>query len=249
MDNCLAANSDTGGVGCDNMTMIVIGLLRGRSKDEWYEEVARRAANGDGPCAPPEYGKSSERARQRLAASPSRSPLTGLGAAAEFRGPGAHHSFEESADEFDAELDHRFSHHSSGRIILLGDGTEVLTDSNDAETFDHDAEDKDLESQVVRGQHGPDGSASPNDKSSRMANSQTNSQTNARETTSSPGARQADGKPADDRQVTPDGALERSTAVPEKLFTPPKLDGENEKKQLFDDKPPEQSPRPIGESK
>lgn len=43
----------------------------------------------------------------------------------------------------------------SGRIILLGDGTEVLTDSADTTTdmFD-DAEDKDLESQVSKGQAG-----------------------------------------------------------------------------------------------
>ena len=57
MDNCLASNSETGGVGCDNMTMIVIGLLRGKTKEEWYDEIATRVANGDGPCAPPEYGK------------------------------------------------------------------------------------------------------------------------------------------------------------------------------------------------
>src|SRR5699024_3444335 len=47
MDNCLASNSETGGVGCDNMTMIIIAFLRGRTKEEWYEEVARRVANGD----------------------------------------------------------------------------------------------------------------------------------------------------------------------------------------------------------
>ena len=57
MDNCLASNSETGGVGCDNMTMIIIGLLRGKTKEQWYEEIAKRVANGDGPCAPPEYGK------------------------------------------------------------------------------------------------------------------------------------------------------------------------------------------------
>lgn len=56
MDNCLASNSETGGVGCDNMTMIVIGFLRGKTKEQWYEEVASRVAKGDGPCAPPEYG-------------------------------------------------------------------------------------------------------------------------------------------------------------------------------------------------
>jgi protein phosphatase 2C family protein 2/3 len=59
MDNCLASNSETGGVGCDNMTMCIIGFLNGKSKDEWYEEIARRVANGDGPCAPPEYGTNS----------------------------------------------------------------------------------------------------------------------------------------------------------------------------------------------
>lgn len=57
MDNCLASNSETGGVGCDNMTMVVVGLLHGKTKEEWYEEIAKRVANGDGPCAPPEYGK------------------------------------------------------------------------------------------------------------------------------------------------------------------------------------------------
>ena len=40
----------------------------------------------------------------------------------------------------------------SGRIILLGDGTEVLTDSADSDMFDHDEEDKDLESQIHKGQ-------------------------------------------------------------------------------------------------
>jgi protein phosphatase 2C family protein 2/3 len=57
MDNCLASNSETGGVGCDNMTMIVIGLLRGKTKEQWYHEIGKRVANGDGPCAPLEYGK------------------------------------------------------------------------------------------------------------------------------------------------------------------------------------------------
>lgn len=56
MDNCLASNSETGGVGCDNMTMCIVGFLNGKTKEEWYEEIARRVANGDGPCAPPEYG-------------------------------------------------------------------------------------------------------------------------------------------------------------------------------------------------
>lgn len=37
--------------------MIVIALLNGKTKEEWYDLVAKRVADGDGPCAPPEYGK------------------------------------------------------------------------------------------------------------------------------------------------------------------------------------------------
>lgn len=57
MDNCLAPNCETGGVGCDNMTMIIIGLLGGKTKEEWYDMVGKRVTDGIGPCAPPEYGK------------------------------------------------------------------------------------------------------------------------------------------------------------------------------------------------
>ncbi|KAJ9164739.1 Protein phosphatase 2C isoform gamma [Coniochaeta hoffmannii] len=81
MDNCLASNSETGGVGCDNMTMIIVGFLRGRSKEEWYDEIAKRVAAGDGPCAPPEY--------------------------AEFRGPGVHHNFDDSDSGYDVESDNQ----------------------------------------------------------------------------------------------------------------------------------------------
>lgn len=37
-----------------------------------------------------------------------------------------------------------------GRVIFLGDGTEVLTDSDDTEMFDTADEDKDLASQVSK---------------------------------------------------------------------------------------------------
>ncbi|KAK4038433.1 phosphatase 2C-like domain-containing protein [Parachaetomium inaequale] len=130
MDNCLASNSETGGVGCDNMTMVIIGFLKGRTREEWYEEIAKRVANGDGPCAPPEY--------------------------AEFRGPGVHHNFDESDSGYDLE-DQKQGGKSfgiggyKGRIIFLGDGTEVLTDSDDTEMFDNSEEDKDLVSQVSKG--------------------------------------------------------------------------------------------------
>lgn len=68
---------------------------------------------------------------------------------ADSRGPGVRHHFEDSGDDYELYSDSRRGIGSrSGRIILLGDGTEVLTDSDDTEMFDHDEEDKDLESQA-----------------------------------------------------------------------------------------------------
>ncbi|KAI1865867.1 uncharacterized protein JN550_008125 [Neoarthrinium moseri] len=138
MDNCLASNSETGGVGCDNMTMIVVGFLRGKTKEAWYEEVANRVAKGDGPCAPPEY--------------------------AEFRGPGVHHNFDDSDSGYDVDMENKSKPFGiggyKGRIIFLGDGTEVLTDSDDTEMFDNAEEDKDLASQVSKSSSGDDGEES-----------------------------------------------------------------------------------------
>ncbi|KAJ5863317.1 hypothetical protein N7455_007385 [Penicillium solitum] len=119
MDNCLASNSETGGVGCDNMTMTVIGLLQGKTKEEWYNQIAERVANGDGPS--------------------------------EFRGPGIRNQFEDTPDEYDLEMERsRGFSVRSGRIILLGDGTEVITGQNDEELFDQteEDEDEDLTNQV-----------------------------------------------------------------------------------------------------
>ena len=72
---------------------------------------------------------------------------------AEHRGPGNRQQYD-SGDDFDHDLDQqpRGVHGRSGRIILLGDGTEVLTDSDEQEMFDHDEEDRDLEAQVSKGQ-------------------------------------------------------------------------------------------------
>jgi protein phosphatase 2C family protein 2/3 len=58
-----------------------------------------------------------------------------------------HHNFDDSDSGYDMEMDAR-AKANRGRIILLGDGSEVLTDSDDTEMFDHSEEDKDLDSQV-----------------------------------------------------------------------------------------------------
>ncbi|CRG85233.1 protein phosphatase [Talaromyces islandicus] len=130
MDNCLASNSETGGVGCDNMTMVIIGLLHGKTKEQWYDSIAERVANGDGPVAPPEYGKS------------------------EFRGPGVRHQFDDGADDYDLDTGNPANRGfglRQGRIILLGDGTEVHADQDDDDLFDPTEEDKDSGNQTLLG--------------------------------------------------------------------------------------------------
>ena len=58
-----------------------------------------------------------------------------------------HHNFDDSDSGYDMDMEQR-ARDNRGRIILLGNGSEVLTDSDDTEMFDHSEEDKDLESQV-----------------------------------------------------------------------------------------------------
>ncbi|CAG8577052.1 10948_t:CDS:2, partial [Racocetra persica] len=42
MERCLANDSELGGIGCDNMTVIVVGFLHNRSEKDWYEWMAKR---------------------------------------------------------------------------------------------------------------------------------------------------------------------------------------------------------------
>lgn len=136
----MASNSETGGVGCDNMTMAVIGILNGQTKDEWYAKIAERVANGDGPCAPPEYGTSPS--HYYVSLSQAKSLF-----AAEFRGPGVHHNFDDSDSGYDMDMAQGggsrniISGGRKGRIILLGDGSEILTGpEDDSDLIDGDAQ-------------------------------------------------------------------------------------------------------------
>ncbi|CAO0789589.1 unnamed protein product [Mucor circinelloides] len=44
MDHCLAPDSDGGGVGCDNMSVMIIAILNGKTEQEWYDWMASRTA-------------------------------------------------------------------------------------------------------------------------------------------------------------------------------------------------------------
>ncbi|TDL22208.1 PP2C-domain-containing protein [Rickenella mellea] len=57
-DHCLAPDTTSGaGVGCDNMTVLIVAILNGRTKEEWYDWVAERVEKKVGretPSAVPE---------------------------------------------------------------------------------------------------------------------------------------------------------------------------------------------------
>ena len=42
MEKCLAPDSELGGVGCDNMTVVVVALLNGKTQEEWAAWVKKR---------------------------------------------------------------------------------------------------------------------------------------------------------------------------------------------------------------
>lgn len=71
-DHCLAPDTSSRiGIGCDNMTVLIVAILHGRTKEEWYSWIAHRVENGIGyetPSTPPQlYAPSrilSFRARQ-----------------------------------------------------------------------------------------------------------------------------------------------------------------------------------------
>ncbi|GJJ15760.1 hypothetical protein Clacol_010038 [Clathrus columnatus] len=53
MDICLAPDSNSGGgIGCDNMTVLVVAILNGRTKEEWYAWMKDRVANNYGYATP-----------------------------------------------------------------------------------------------------------------------------------------------------------------------------------------------------
>lgn len=133
--------------------------------------------------------------------------------AAEFRGPGVRHQFErDSPDEYELGLDNRSRGFGgkNGRIILLGDGTEVLTDSDDAEMFDHSEEDKDTENQIKKRTQG-----SSNDEDSMRSE---------REGTPAPQFLQRTESPSSTQTEDSEKA---SSGVKESLNGPTKLDETN----------------------
>lgn len=57
-EHCLAPDTSSGaGIGCDNMTILIVAILHGRTKEEWYTWVTDRVNSNYGyetPTSPPQ---------------------------------------------------------------------------------------------------------------------------------------------------------------------------------------------------
>lgn len=52
-DHCLAPDTSSGaGIGCDNMTVLIVALLGGRTKEEWYSWITDRVKQNYGYQTP-----------------------------------------------------------------------------------------------------------------------------------------------------------------------------------------------------
>lgn len=138
---------------------------------------------------------------------------------------------DSGSDDYDLDLDKQGSGFEgrSGRIILLGNGTEVLTDSDEQEVFDHEDDDRDLENQVSK----HDASASKESANLRKQREDTPGPQSQESTSTSKTPESTEtGNPFDSPSST---TSERSEAVdiaatvrkipesalPDKLVTPP----------------------------
>ena len=54
-DHCLAPDVDSGIIGCDNMTVLIVALLQGRTKEEWYTWMKDRVQNKYGYATPSSF--------------------------------------------------------------------------------------------------------------------------------------------------------------------------------------------------
>lgn len=43
MDHCLADDQTSSGLGYDNMSVMVIGILNGKTENEWYQSIKEKA--------------------------------------------------------------------------------------------------------------------------------------------------------------------------------------------------------------
>ncbi|OBZ68999.1 Protein phosphatase 2C 2 [Grifola frondosa] len=143
---CLAPDTNNGaGIGCDNMTILVVALLNGRTPAEWYRWVTERTKQHYGYNTPSEIPQLYSMVR--LAAFQSRRSQTESrlhGGSQRSSGISALHEFASQYDDSFPMLAHLIE---TGQIAVQGisesGGRSVLIDKDDSD--DEDSGDEDMD--------------------------------------------------------------------------------------------------------
>lgn len=145
-DHCLAPDTSSGaGIGCDNMTTLIVAITHGRTKEEWYKWVTDRVKGGVGyatPSSPPQLYAASRlasfRARQEALQARDRNS----------QGP-AEPAFTSDTDDFLRRYGLTVSTFGGGGISfrpgggILNDGGQLMfanDESDDEDVIDSDEE-------------------------------------------------------------------------------------------------------------
>jgi len=138
-EHCLAPDTSSGaGIGCDNMTVLIIALLHGRTKEEWYTWITDRVKNQYGyptPSTIPQLyaysrlmsfkaRREASESRERLRADLEESPSyfgTGLGGFARVLGSNGGISFHPGSGILS----------DSGSLMFAGDDSDEDDESGD----------------------------------------------------------------------------------------------------------------------
>ncbi|KAF5369449.1 hypothetical protein D9758_002670 [Tetrapyrgos nigripes] len=139
-EHCLAPDTSSGaGIGCDNMTVLVVAILHGRTKEEWYAWITDRVKNQYGYPTPPtvpqlyaqsrlmsfkarrEATEARDKLRQEMDESPSYFSSTGLGNFARVLGSTGGISFHPGSGILS----------DSGSLMFAGDDSDEDEESGD----------------------------------------------------------------------------------------------------------------------
>jgi len=140
IQRCCAPDADTGaGIGCDNMTMIVLAFLNGKTLDQWYDWMAERVELKVGYATPKEYPQIFAESRilaaqQRAAFRSSNGGGFGTGGLT-LRGPGGFGALARVLGGGGISF-HPASNRKGG-----GEHTVITFDDNDDDDYDYDYED------------------------------------------------------------------------------------------------------------
>lgn len=148
-DHCLAPDTSSGaGIGCDNMTVLIVALTHGRSKEEWYQWVTDRVKSNYGyvtPSQPPQLYAASRlasfRARQEAQTARERVNAPGLSEPA----------FPLETDDFLRRYGLTVSTFGGGISFRPGGGGGVMGDGGNLMFANDESDDDESEEEVSGG--------------------------------------------------------------------------------------------------